>query len=147
MDLFALFLKYFKEEKFVITHGVVYWKRVSNPHSSTWLTTGVVGFNTLRFAAKRWWVRSEVTRWRLEGIRYLILPPVSKRLFYLPYFFVPKWLSSLSAQLEIWGSKSNIFTLNFHQEVFPHCNLKECCRVVVVFICFQSHTTNYLVNG
>ena len=74
-------------------------------------------------------------------------PYVPKWLSYFPDFVVPKWLSGLSAWLEIWGSESNISVPNFtYQEVFWHRNFWGHFGVVVV-VYFKSHTYNYSVNG
>ena len=75
-------------------------------------------------------------------------PSIPKWLSYLLDFFVPKWLSSWSASLEIWGSKSNIFVPNFHhQEVFGHPNFERRFVGVVILFYFKSHIYKYLVNG
>ena len=78
----------------------------------------------------------------------ILSTPIPKWLSYLPHIFVPRWLSSLSAQLEIWGSKSNIFARNFHhQEVFRHRNFGRHFGAVVVYYYYKNHTYNYSVNG
>ena len=76
-----------------------------------------------------------------------VLPPSQNDCPTSWIFLVPKWLPGSSTQLEIWGSKSNIFGPNFHhQEVFRH---RDCGRRfgVVDVISFKSHTYNHSVNG
>ena len=67
------------------------------------------------------------------------------------FFLVLKWLSGLSAWLEIWGSKSTIFAPNFlYEEVFWHFNFQGHFGVVdVLFIYLRVIliTTRSMVSG
>ena len=80
---------------------------------------------------------------------WVVLPPLQNDCPISQIFFLgSKWLSSLSARLEMWASKSKEkITPNFyHQEVFRQRNFGGRFGVVVVFY-FKSHTYNYSVNG